>query len=233
MNEKAQFDFWYAVNNTEIIQTPSYHLETFGTTMLNYYLISQLMDSVTQVRIREGRMQANQPKIITPEAYSQTLLEGFGAEARKYIDWLKEHEQNVKVLQYGYKLKQESFSEHIVTEAIGAVVERVKKEVASKNDPLSAIVIGVDSPWDVCLVKLFWQIIQTSAGPNIQELTQQGLISSKRGILASIQKEIDAAFLAASKNPVLITALGEKLQHYNLFNEYQDRFFALVKASRK
>ena len=71
--KKDPFDFWYAVNNTEIVTTPSHHLDTFGSTVLNYHLVSQLMDSVSRVRVRQGRMQANQPKIITPEAYSKTL----------------------------------------------------------------------------------------------------------------------------------------------------------------
>lgn len=232
MKGKDPFDFWYAVNNTEIIQSPSQHLETFGNTTLNYHHVSELMDSVDRVRIRKGRMQANQPQIITPEAYSKTLLEGFGEEAGKYIDWLKENNQNVRILQYGYKLKQESFSEHTVTDKIESVVHRVKNDKTVTNDPLSAIIIGVDKPWDVCLVKLFWQVIQTSAGPNIQELAHQGLFSKKDGIPLGIYKEIEDAFLAASKNSNLINDLAITLQRHNLFKHYEDRFFALVKASK-
>ena len=46
MDEIDHFDFWYAVNNTEVIQLPTRQLETFGTTALNYVLVSELMDSV-------------------------------------------------------------------------------------------------------------------------------------------------------------------------------------------
>ncbi len=232
MKEKDPFDFWYAVNNTEIVQAPSQHLETFGNTTLNYYHISEMMDSVNQVHIREGRMQANKPQIITPEAYSQTLLEGFGEESQKYIEWLKENNQDIKILQYGYKLKQESFSEHTVTDKLDTVIERIKNDKKITDDPLSAIIIGVDKPWDVCLVKLFWQIIQTSAGPNIQELSHQGLFSKKDGIPINIYKEIEDTFLAASKNSELINPLANTLQQHNLFKHYEDRFFALVKASK-
>ena len=232
MTKKDPFDFWYAVNNTEVVQAPSQHLETFGNTMLNYYHVSELMDSVDQIRVREGRMQANQPQIIAPSAYSQNLLEGFGDEAQKYIDWLKDHDQDIKILQYGYKLKQESFSEHTVTDTLEAVVERVKGDTKVTEDPLSAIIIGVDKPWDVCLVKLFWQIIQTSAGPNIQEMTHQGLFSQKNGIPMAVHKEIEAAFLAASRDASLINALSETLQSHNLFKYYEERFFSLVKAGK-
>ncbi|OVE74760.1 hypothetical protein BVX97_06570 [bacterium E08(2017)] len=232
MKQPDKFDFWYAVNNTEIVQAPTQHLETFGNTMLNYYHLSELMDSVDQVRIREGRMQANKPQIITPEAYSQTLLDGFGEEAEKYIDWLKKNDQDVKILQYGYKLTQQSFSEHTVTDKLDAVVDRVRNDKKVVDDPLSAVVIGVDQPWDVCLIKLFWQIIQSSAGANIQELSHQGLFSQKNGIPMPIYKEVEAAFLAASRDSSLINSLAETLNRHNLFKHYEDRFFALVKASK-
>ena len=72
------FDFWYAVRNTEVVVPPKRHLETFGNTVINYALVSELMDSVGQTRVREGRMQAERPQIVTPSAYSNMLLEGFG-----------------------------------------------------------------------------------------------------------------------------------------------------------
>ena len=120
----------------------------------------------------------------------------------------------------------------MVSDSIETVVENVKKDIESKDDPLSAIVLGVDSPWDVCLVKLFWQIIQSSAGPNIQELSRQHLFEMKNGAPRAVEMEIDKAFVEASKNPALIKDLGQKLQSYGLFENYQDRFFALVKASK-
>lgn len=232
MDEERRFDFWYAVNNTEIVRLPKRHLETFGTTILNYHLVSELMDSVDQIRVREGRIQASQPRIITPEAYSKTLMEGFGEEAEKYVEWLKSHETAIRVLQYGYKLKQESFSEHLVSDNMKTVVERVRSEVETRDDPLGAVVIGVDQPWDVCLVKLFWEMVQQSAGTNIEQLQKRNLFNNVGGIPQGIRNDIEAAFLAASRNPALVNGLGKRLQNLGLFEEYQDRFFSLVKASR-
>ena len=68
MPDKHEFDFWYAVNNTEIVLQPQRQLETFGATMVDYHLISQLMDNANQVRVREGRLQAFRPEIITPRS---------------------------------------------------------------------------------------------------------------------------------------------------------------------
>jgi len=235
MNEKKKdsFDFWYAVNNTDIRLMPSRHLETFGTTVLNYHMVSELMDSVDQVRVRTGRMLASKPEIITPQAYAQTLLEGFSDEAAKYIDWLKEHEQEVRILQYGYKLKQESFSEQIISDNVKTVADRVEKDVKESRDPLSAVLVGVDAPWDVCLVKLFWEVIRKSAGTNIQELTRRHMFDDIGGKPRAVRDEIDDAFRAANENPSLINRLAAKLQRYNLFEEYEDRFFSLVRSKRK
>jgi len=232
MNDKSAFDFWYAVNNTEIVLLPSHHLETFGTTVLNYHMISELMDSTTQTRIRQGRLQAHRPQIITPSAYSQTILEGFGDEARNYADWLKEHEREVHILQYGYTLKKELFSENVLSENVKTVVERVEKEVKSQDDPFSAVLVGVDAPWDVCLVKLFWEIIQFSAGTNVREMKRQRMFEDQDGIPRGVRQEIEKAFLETSRNPSLIKHLGKTLNSYGVFEQYQDRFFALVKASK-
>ncbi len=227
---KDSFNFWYAVNNTDVKVMPSGHLETFGSTLLNYYLITELMDDTSRVRIREGKLEAGRPQIITPDAYAHTTLEGFGEEARQYVDWLREHEQDIRVLQYGYRLKQESYHENIVSDHLDQVVDRVKKNVHDKNDPLSAVVVGVDDPWDVCLVRLFWEVIQASALINIREMQRHKLFEQEGGVPRGVRRDIDDAFKAASKDPAKIKALGTKLNAMGLFEEYQDRFFALLKS---
>jgi len=233
MTDKRTFDFWYAVNNTEVVVMPRRHLETFGATVLNYYLLCELMDSVSQVRVREGRIQASQPQIVTPEAYASTFLEGFGEEAARYVDWLKEHETEVRILKYGYRLRQESFNEYIVTDSLKAVVDRVQRDVRAKENPLSAVVVGVDEPWDVCLVKLFWEVVQSSARSNFEQLSKRRMFEQDRGVPRGVREDVEAAFLAASRNPALIAALGRKLQQAGLFEEYQDRFFSLVRSVQK
>jgi hypothetical protein len=231
--ERDSFDFWYAVNNTDVKVMPSRHLETFGNTIVNYHLISELMDDTGKIRIREGKLEAGRPQIITPDAYAQTAMEGFGEEARQYVEWLREHEQDIRVLQYGYRLKQESYRENIVTDTLDPVVERVKKAVAAIDDPMSAVVVGVDEPWDVCLVRLFWEVIQASALFNIREMQGRKLFERDGGVPRGVRNDIDAAFKAANQDPSQIKALGAKLNAIGLFEEYQDRFFALVKSKSK
>ena len=226
----TQFDFWFAVNNTEIVVPPKRPLETFGNTIINYHLVSELMDSIGKVRVREGRMQALRPQIITPSSYSNTLTEGFGEQAKQYLEWLKEHEDTVRILRYGYTLKQEAFSEQVLTETTEAVLDRVKADVASKKDPFAAVIKGVDDPWDVCLVRLFWTVIQNSAQSNIRELHERRMFEIQDGIPVGLRDEIEKGFQAAAKDAKLIKSLGKLLQDHGLFEHYQDRFFSLVQG---
>jgi len=229
-NRKKQFDFWYAVNNTEIVVPSRRHLETFGNTIINYFLVSELMDDPQKVRVRAGRMQAHRPQIIMPSAYSPLEMDGFGEEARRYLEWLRENEDNVRVLRYGYTLKQESFSEQVVSDNLMAVLERVKAEAAGKNDPFAAIIKGVDDPWDVCLVRLFWQTIQQSAPFNLRELHERHMFEMQDGIPVGVREEIEKGFIAAARDSRLIRSLGQLLQEHGVFEQYQDRFFKLVKG---
>src|SRR5436305_378950 len=94
-------DFDYALENTHVILAPERQIATFGNTSFNFYLISELMDRVDQVRIRNGKVHAERPQILTPEHYCRLLLEGFGEKAERYVDQLREHARNSAVLRYG------------------------------------------------------------------------------------------------------------------------------------
>ena len=152
---------------------PSHRLETFGNTLVNYHLVSELPDHPGKIRVREGRLEAHQPLVITPH-FAQIEAEGFGEEAKAYLDFLKENEQHLRILQYGYHLKSDKFSEQIVTDRLSVVTERVKDEVIASNDKFAAVVQCVDEPWDVALVELWLREVNRSAKDNIDELQKSG-----------------------------------------------------------
>ena len=226
MESKQQFDFWYAVNNTELVVAPSGRLETFGDTVVNYYLVCELMDSVDQVCIREGHLKALKPEIITPQSLGQLDLDDFGHDANQYADWLAQHGGDLRILQYGFRVQKKEIKEYVVTDHLDNVVDRVKAEVGEKNDPLSAILVGVDSPWEVCLLKLMVELVQHSAQNNIQDIRLQN-----PGERNTPEVRIERAFLEASRDPSRIAPLAEHLKQIGLWEKYEDRFFALVKAS--
>ena len=173
MSSNPDFDRWYAARRVRIVLSPSHQLETFGSTLVNYHLISELDDHPGKIRVREGRLEAHPPLVISPD-FSEVTTEGLGDEARAYLEFLKEHEKSLKILRYGYHLKSDNFSEQIVTDSLAAVTERVKAEVVSTNDKFAAVIQGVDEPWDVALVELWRREVDRSAGKNIRELSEKG-----------------------------------------------------------
>jgi hypothetical protein len=225
MQEKDSFDFWYAVNNTEVVVRPRQQLETFGSSTLYYHLVAETMDAVNQIRVREGKIHAYRPQIITPDAMAGTMLEGFGEEqASAYMDWLRKNEANLVLLKYGFAIRKESINEHLVTDSIDTVMARVKLDVENSAKPMHALIRGVDEPWEVCLLQLMVDVVQQSALSNAQDLRRdpQGL-----------RHRIDALFLEASRDRSRIPELSRLLEKANLFHDYEERFFALIRSGNR
>ena len=88
-------DFHYALENTKVIHAPQRRLETFGTTVLNYHLITEEMDAVNRMRVREGRIHAQKPELVTPDHFAKLMLDGFGEKAEKYADAVSEFAEDV------------------------------------------------------------------------------------------------------------------------------------------
>lgn len=178
MSSNPQFDRWYAARHTKIVVSPSNQLETFGNTLVNYHLISELEDHPGKIRVREGRLEAHPPRVITPN-FAKLETVGLGEDARSYLEWLRQNEDSFRILQYGYQLKSDNFSEQIVTDSMESVTERVKAAVIESNDKFSAVLQGVDDPWDVALVELWWREVSRSAQKNIRELDARGKLFNK------------------------------------------------------
>jgi len=169
-------DFDYAIENTHVIVAPEQQIATFGSTSFNFYLISELMDRVDQVRVRNGKIHAERPQILTPEHYCRLLLEGFGDKAQRYVDQLREHLRDIAVLRYGFQFRKTDVTEETIRDSIDAVIGRTKRRVESANEPLSAVIQGVDDAWEVCLLKFTIDLIERSSGGNLVDFRKRGLL---------------------------------------------------------
>ena len=169
-------DFQYAIENTRVVVQPEQRIETFGTTSFHFVMVSELLDQVNQVRIRDGHINAERPRIISPQHYSRLLLDGFGEDAREFAGWIENNNQFVKILRYGFQLKKTDFSEHILHEPMESVVAKIEQEFKEKSDPMSVLIEGVDDAWEVCLLKFTVDLINRSAGENVAEWKRRGLI---------------------------------------------------------
>jgi hypothetical protein len=169
-------NFEYAIENTQVILAPEQQIATFGSTSFNFYLISELMDRVDSVRVRNGKIHAERPQILTPEHYTRLLLEGFGEKAQQYVDQLRERMHNIAVLRYGFQFRKTDMTEETLRDSVGAVINRTKRLVENANEPLSAVIQGVDDAWEVCLLKFTIDMIERSSGGNLGDFRKRGLI---------------------------------------------------------
>lgn len=172
----SEDNFQYAIENTEVILAPQQTIATFGHTSFRFYLISELMDTVNQVRLRDGRIHADRPQILTPDHFSRLLLEGFGEKAERFIEQLRGHADKFAVMRYGFQFRKTDVTERTIRSSLAAAIERTKNEVESSEEPLSAIIQGVDDAWEVCLLKFTIDLIEKSAGGNINDLRRRGLL---------------------------------------------------------
>jgi hypothetical protein len=169
-------DFHYALENTRVVVSPKHAIETFGTTSFRFLLVSELMDEVNVVRVRDGRIEAERPRIVSPQHFSRLLLDGFGENAREYADWLESSADAPKILRYGFQFRKTDLSENLVRQPMEAALDRLESELARDDDPMSALIAGVDEAWEVCLMKFTMDLIARSAVENMQEWKRRGFI---------------------------------------------------------
>ncbi len=222
-----------AVKNTEIIRAPKQNLYTFGTTNIYYYLItepaySEIMNSVSETVIREGRVIAERPKIVTP--YYLSNLEGFSPEARRYFQALIEEfgERSIHGLVYSYRNEPKELN--IVSDSLRSVVDKLNEEIDQRDNKLAAIIKGEDTLWDVSLMKFIFEITRTSAPHNYRQLETRGLLEmDSRGTPAGAREKINELFEQVTNGEREPGELREELERWGLFEEYEDRFLSLFR----
>ena len=169
-------DFQYALETTQVLLEPDRRIDTFGTTVFEFYMISELMDQVNEVRVRRGKIQANRPLIVSPHAEDNMIFEGFSDQADDFARWLRQQENADKFLKYGFLFKQTDITENLVHDPIEDVRERVLAEVSGANNPLNAVIEGVDDTWEISLLRFTVEMIQRSHGINLFDFKRRGLL---------------------------------------------------------
>jgi len=224
-----------AVKHTEILRLPKQTLATFGTTNIYYYLVTEpaysgLVEEVTETVVREGRVIAERPRIVTPYYLSQ--LEGFSQDARKYLDMLiKAYGANAPGLFYTYK--NEPLKLNIVADNLLSVVSKINAEIDKRGDPLGSIIKGEDELWDVSLMKFIYEMTRSSLQNNLLQMESRGLLDiDAGGIPADARMRIEELFRQVSRGEREPKELKEELDRWNLFEQYEDRFFTFFRRGR-
>jgi hypothetical protein len=222
MEPEAKIQF--AIENTTVLRSPTQRLATFGTTNVYYYMITELMQEVNVVR--EGRVIAAKPRIVTP-AYLINI-EGFSSQAKKYIEMMAEQNPNDAGILYSYK--NEIGEMNIVSQPLSAILEKINQRIDDRSDPLSAIIKGVEELWDVSLMKFTFELTSSSVQHNFSELYGQGRFArGDRGVPKDALDNIEDLFELTKYDPSHAPELASELHRWNLWNTYQDRFLQLFR----
>ena len=172
----SEFDFQYAIENTQVLHEPDRRIDTFGSTRFEFCLISELMDSSGVTRVRTGKMEAQKPLIVKPEGYENWDFEGFGAEGQAFGTWLKEQLRHQALLRYGFHFKRSDVTEETVHEPVAAVCDRLVEDVRRTGNPMRAVIQGVDDTWEISLLKFAVEMIDKSVNINRFDFKRRGLL---------------------------------------------------------
>jgi hypothetical protein len=168
-------DFEYAMENTHVVVTPPQIIETFGTTRFRFIVVTELLDEAHRVKVRQGRMEAERPRIMAPHHLHRMMLEGFGEAAQEFAGWLESHADMVKILRYGFTCRKTELAEDFINQPLEAAVDKLEKETRAAEEP-TALITGVDEAWELCLLKFTADLIKRSAGENVGEWQRRGLL---------------------------------------------------------
>ena len=233
--DNPDFRIMQAIERTRVIRLPRLKLATFGITNLQYYLVTEpsyreIVEGEQESVIREGRVTAERPSIVTPTYMLN--LEGFGTSARKYMEYLAERfGPNSPGILYSYK--NEAKDMNIVGGDPLTIAHRISDDLDRKDDSGSFVILGVDEFWDISLIKSTYEITAASLRSNVDEFNATGLLNPDPdlGVPRAAIQRIEGLFRDVERggDPEL---LRRELDRWDLFDRYQDRFLGLFHRRR-
>lgn len=172
----TEFDIQYALENTQVLHEPDRRIDTFGSTQFEFQIVTELMDTVGAVRVREGRIEAEKPLILRPEMPGNFDFEGFGPEVEAFGDFLKHNLHKLAILKYGFKFRKGEITEQIVHESMDQVCGKLLGDIRTSGNPMRAVIQGVDDTWEICLLKFTVEMIEKSQNINLFDFKRRGLL---------------------------------------------------------
>ena len=213
-----------AMRKTELIRAPKHRLATFGSTIMDYYVVTELTEQMSAVR--DGQVLAERPRIVTP--YYLLHVEGFSESARRFLGIMAQQNPHEAGIFYTYK--NEPHSMNVVSEPLGVVVGNLSARLESEDRPLSAIIRGVEDVWDLAVMMFIYDLTRRAAGGNYADFQRHGLLNmDESGLPAAARQQIELLFAVAREDRSRASELVTELNRWGVYQEYEDRFLALFK----
>jgi hypothetical protein len=221
------------VQNTEVVRPPKQLLATFGTTVVQYFVVTQPSyeglpgaDVEREAVVRSGKVTAQRPEIVTPY-YLMSLFRGFdhGQEFAHYL--ASQYGPGAAGLMYRYE--QEAGDTEVVSEPAQSVAMRIAGRLDKEGVHLAAVIRGVDQFWDVSLAQFIYALTAGSAMANAAEMGQRGMLDPDRGLPRGVRGRIEGMFASVARGDLDGSELKTELDRWGVFDEYEDRFLSLYR----
>ena len=132
---------------------------------------------------------------------------------------------------YEYKNKPENLE--IVGGLPTEIAHNISKDLNSRQEEMSVVMVGVDELWDVALLKFIYEFTASSVSSNVQDFTSRGLLTPRNdlgGIPAAAAQQLEALFQEVEQGDrASVDILKQELDRWGVFPFYQDRFLGLFR----
>jgi hypothetical protein len=227
-------EFLNVLINTVVVRMPSQKLASFGATVVTYNMVTRPMyqaldaDKRTEEAVlRRGKVKAERPQIVTPHFLSRTV--GFGEEAQDFMrELIRRGQADDAGILYTYS--NEPLQMEIISSRPEEVAERISKRIDSESQPLEAVILGVDELWDVSLMKFIFDLTNSSGPKNAADFVRSGRMKMDNGVPMDARLRIEDSLRQVQDGNLDPAVLHRELEAWQLFDEYQDRFFRALKG---
>ena len=212
------------LRQTAVLRAPRRALSTFGSTSIEYHLISPVEDLKDRTRLRQGRVLSQKPQILTPESFAERF-EGFGAKSSEFAQWIQSSYRDLlRAIEYNFK--NTDFAAQVISEKPQEVTERINADLDSREIFDRAIIHCPDGAWSLALMKFTLDEVARSFPIHVRDLERRGLFDPAGKLAKQRRLEIERLFSHAASDRMALADLGRKLREYGLFEEYEDRYLS-------
>jgi hypothetical protein len=223
-------DFRTLLEKTRVVRFPRHRLSTFGLSEIRYSLATSVSLLPPLSTLRTGRVTAERPRILTPDALSGRVFRGFGADAEQYENWLRDHYSDTfRALEYTFRHELLETVPHRLDAR--ELAENIRRDLDSRGVDRAAVICGPEKGWPFAVMKFILEETTQSYPENVRDLERRGLFDPAQAELDGRRREVESLFARARSDASLQTELGALLRRHRLFEDYQDRFFALVRGA--
>lgn len=215
------------MKKTSVVKAPKHRLSTFGETRIQYFFLSEVHGFKDRSRLRNGLVIAEKPKIITPD-FLKNRFEGFGKETEMFGKWLLDnYGGGFRALEY--KFRNESSSVRVEHNSVKSLSDEIKNRLEQEGLDQAVVMRGPDSVWQIALMKFIIDECTASFSVNLRDLQEHGFFDSPEDLIKERKKIVEGLFTRAKNDHTYVPVLGQKLNDFGLFKEYEDEFFRLFK----